>query len=305
MSVESMFTRIRVILAEHNAAIGGAGQPGFVEPSDFESCIKMMGGTNEDRLKRMSYEDILQCLPHSQTKTGVKITPTPLAKDIAAIFRGKDEENETRRPVIGLRAERMTIEELVKAFDPEESTNAVAKRLKEISRGEPFVVFSEGRIVDVVTTTELLKEVKAAYPGRTKIQIGNQIKAVYKIGSLPDAMADENPLYPGRVLRPDGTCDQTGRSWRGIPLGVRQFIRVAVSIGDIKVTMEAAHSVLDLIMNPNFDEISKLSERYQNAAIEFDRLSKSGGLPKMVIPMGGNGASPQVKLNNGNKVIMG
>ena len=122
------------------------------------------------------------------------------------------------------------------------------------------------------------------------------------MGELPDAIADENPLYKGRPLRPDGTCDQTGRSWDGIPIEIRQLIRIAVNTDDLEVSHENAHNIIDVALKPDASTI--LRQRYQKAAAEFAKLSKTGNLPKLVIPMralnSGGGA-----LRDGKRVILG
>ena len=305
-NVDAKFQSVLGIISEHNTAIGGSGKPGYVDPDQFVECIKSVGGTSEDRLKRFSYEDILTCLPTFE-RDGRKIFPTVLAKEIAGVFRGKDETPEGgRRPIISqTRAEHMASEELVKAYDPTEVTNAVAKRLSAISKGEAFVVFESGRTVDVATTTKLLDEVKQGFQGRGTIWVGGQIKSVYKIGELPDVYAEENPLYPGRVLRPDGTCDQTGRSWDGVPLEVRQIVWLAVNTGELVVTIDTANTTIDTAIRPNYPDgspaaLNSLRFRYQKAAMRFEELAKTGDLPKLRIPM--NSRSAKGSLRHGTKV---
>lgn len=294
MSIDEKFLSVRALISEHNTAIGGEGKPGFIDVEKFSVNVKMAGGTTEDRLKRMSYEDILKCLP--EFEGGIK--PIALAKDVASIFRGKEESKS--RPVTNRRASLMTPEELIKAFDPEDPDSSIGKRLRILSKGERFIVFASGRIIDVDTTLKLLDEVKQGFPGREQMKVDGDIKPVYKIGELPDAYADENPLYPGRPLRPDGTCDQTGRSWEGIPLEIRQLVRVAIDVGALKVDIETAHNVIDLALRD--DAASQLRIRYQKAAIKFGELHKLGNLPKLRVPMRGRGSG---SLRDGKRVILG
>lgn len=295
MSTDEKFAAVLSVISEHNSVVGGAGKSGYVDPDSLVSKIKAMGGTSDDRLKRMSYEEIAMCLP---SVDGVQ--PVVLAKEIASIFRGSDAQDKPTGTAVGSKkADRMSPSDLVNAFDPEEPSNAVGKRLGSMSRGEKFVVFIEGgRMVDAATTLKLLLEVKAGYPGRDRIQVGQGIRPVYRIGELPDAYADENPLYPGRPLRPDGACDQTGRSWAGIPAEVRQLVYTAVSTGELKVSIDTAHSTIDMALKP--DALATLRARYQAAAVKLMELYKVGNPPRLLIPMGsGKGGS----LKDGKKVI--
>lgn len=299
MSIQSKFDAALALLQEHNAAVGGQDQPGYVDPDKFLSCIKISGGTNEERLRSLSWEDILKCLPEFN---GVK--PTALAKDIAKVFRGDQgtpSSDDQKRPVSSKKAEKMTPRELVMAFDPEDADNPVGKRLKEISKGEPFVVFDNGRIVDVDTTFKLLQEIKTGYNGRELIEVGGETKKVYRVGELPDNFADENPFYIDRPLRPDGSCDQTNRSWEGVPLEVRQFVRVAIDLGELEVKAEKVHDILDMVLSGNgFD---KLRKRYPKAAVKFNELKKTGDLPKLKVALGDGGSESPNPFDQGKKVV--
>lgn len=290
--LQDKYDSVRTLLVSHNEALGFDFEKpdekpiGFVDPDGFTTCIKAAGGTSEDRLKKFSYEDILECLPEHN---GVR--PKALAKEIAQIFRGKDEDsvpqsgNHSPRPVSAKKADRMSPKELVEHFDPEEPTNPVGKRLTEISRREPFIVYETGRIVDVDTTTKLLLELKSGFPeGRKTVTVGDQIKPVYAIGYLPEHYVDENPIYAGRPLRPDGTCDQLNRSWDGVELEVRQFIRVGIDLSQLSVSRDKAHDYLDWSLK--IDSMTYLRNRYPEVSIEFDRLKKEGNLPALQIELG-------------------
>ena len=306
------FNSALFIIEEHNEAIGSEAEAdGYVNPKGFIKCIKAAGGTSEDRLKRFSYEDILECLPETDGKK-----PKILAKDLANVFRGKDEPKDSGhqpRPVTSRKAERMTIQELCAHFDPEEPTNPVGKRLSDISRGEPFIVFETGRVVDVSTTTKLLMELKSGYPkGRETIEVGGKIKKVYHIGYLPEHYADENPLYKGRPLRQDGTCDQLNRSWEGVSKTIRQFVRVALDMGVFNVTgkqgREMAHDILDMALAA--DALTKLRARYPDVSVKFDELEENQDLPHLQIPLGipvgneeGRSDVPFSGLDEGKQVV--
>lgn len=292
--------RIEAALAaikQHNEVVGGEGKPGYLNPDEFIQCVKASGGTSEDRLASLQHEDLLACMPAGPN--GVK--PRVLAKDIANIFRSNAApKTDDKRPVSGKKAEKMTPRELVEVFDPEDSSNPVGQRLLAISKGEKFIVYSDGRLVDVDSTFKLLTEIKSGYPGREDFEVNGVIKKVYRLGELPENYADENPLYRDRPLRPDGTCDQTGRSWEGVDLAVRQLIRVAMDTGELRVTHELAHDILDAVLEK--DALKKLRSRYRKAAVEFDSLAKTGDLPSLKIPLDG-GSEGKNPFDGGKQVV--
>jgi len=286
MSVQSFYDAARTVLEQHNEAIG-EGNPGFIPIDQFFTCLKATGGTSPEALKILSLENILNCLPVVQVGDE-EVKPWLLAKQIRATFKkeaGEKPEESKPRPVSSKKAERMTLDELVYAFDPEEPTSAVGKRLNSISRGEPFIVYSSGRQIDYEATIFLLKEVKQGFEGRAVYE-GQRVHCV---GDLPENYADENPLYRGRPLRPDGTCDQTNRSWEGVSLEVRQFIAFSADYENgVDVTgkggHDRAHAALDIAVAPN--ALEKLKERYPEIAVEFAEAQKLGKLPTLQIPIG-------------------
>lgn len=286
-------------LEQHNEAVGGEGKPGFINSEAFINCLKVSGGTSEERLSALSHEDILACMPGHMVG-GTEVKPRVLAKDIASIFRSNQVKAEEKRPISTKKADKMTPRELVESFDPEDYANSVGERLSTISRGEPFVVYLEGRMVDVETTFKLLMEIKGGFPGRNDVDVAGNIKKVYKIGDLPENYADENPLYRDRPLRPDGTCDQTGRSWEGVDLAIRQLIRVAMDLGELKVTHETAHDIMDMALEAG--ALKNLRTRYRKSAVKFDELAKTGDLPKLKIALGVSEEGDTTNFPEGKKV---
>lgn len=285
--LEEKFNSAIAILEEHNKIVGK--EKGF-DPQVFIENIKLAGGTTEERLKSFSYEDILSCLgryesismfgmdnPNGpQTFEVPKIKPVALAKDIAKIFRGKEAESTVNKTVISVKkADKMTLLELVQNYIPEED-NAVSKRLESIAKNQAFIVFND-KEVDVDATFKLLKEIRDGFPSRTEYNL----KKVYKVGFVPDKTFDENPLYKNRPLRPDGTCDQTNRSWDGVPLEVRQLIRIAIDENELIVDIDKSHAILDIAISD--DPFGKLARRYRKSAIKFEELKKIGRLPLLKV----------------------
>lgn len=284
MSYKDKCDAVRALLTEHNNTLR-EGSPGRFEVERFFDSLDVMGATNEERLKSLSYEAILKCLPSLGD-----IKPEFLAKEIAKVFRGKEDLATVDKQYVKTgKAEKMSIRELIEAFDPENTENAVGKRLAGIAKGQPFIVYSIGRVLDADVTLKLLEEVKMGYAGRDNYKLNDgTIKRVYRIGELPDSYADENPIYANRPLRPDGTCDQTSRSWAGVPANVRQLVRLIVSDaanGRVQlVSINEAHAILDMAMTP--DAFSVLKDRYRKAAIRFEELVATGNLPTLKIALG-------------------
>lgn len=278
-TVEDRFNRVRSFLEAHNQAIG-EGLPGFVPVDDFLRTLRSIGATTEQALLDVSYEDLLACLPG-----GTVTPPRLLAKQIARILRddGRD-ARAGKRPITAYRAEAMTATELIDRFDPDDPDNAVGKRLRDLSRGQPFLVYHRQDNALATTHSEkLLAELRQGYHPRKDYELDGDVTRVYAVGDRPDRFGDENPLYPGRLLRPDQTCDQTGRSWDGVSLAIRQFLRVVVETKQGTLDIDAAHDLIDQAIRPN--AMADLRKRYRNESLAHDARQDLGQLPTLRLPL--------------------
>lgn len=276
------------LIEEHNKVIGALGK---VDANSFIYAIKQIGGTSLSRLKSLSYEDILECFPEAQRK------PVALAKEIAKLWRSEETETKNSTTTVSSKkAEKMTLSELVNNFNPEEFDNSVGQRLSRLSGGNKFIVYSSGRIIDKEVTTSLLEEVRKGFPEREFFLKDETSFRVYKIGELPNNYVAENPCYRGRPLRPlDESCDQTGRSWSGISLETRQFVRLIIEESTISVNLDFVNDLLDILLEPNGE--AKLIRRYPKAASKFTELKTQGKLPSLSVPLLANKNNDFEKLN--------
>lgn len=279
MSIQDKFGTALKVIQEHNEAVGGENQPGYVNGEEFIAFLKATGATSEDRLRGLSHEAIIDLLPEIKIGTRV-VKPLILAKAIANVFR-QDESKVEKRPIGNRQVDRMTLRELVENLDPEEYTNKIAEALQKIATNRRFVVFTMGRNVDVDATFNAITALKQGYDEVNIVTVNGQAKEVFRLGELPDVEVDENPFYVGRPLRPDATCDQTGRSWEGISLENRQLVRLAIQTSELTVNIENIHNIMDLLLNGQ----PPLRQRYRQAAIQFDKLAAKGQLPSMKVAL--------------------
>lgn len=287
MTFQSKLDAALQLIEEYNASISSIKDAKTIDGQKFIDSIKLMGNISEQDLGSLKWENILQCFIQTPPLVGqIAITPFKLAQKIAEVWREPKEEqteDKTTVSVSAKKAHKMSVSELVQSLDPEEPDSPVAQRLNGWAKGKNFIVYKSGREIDVDETVKQITALKAGHPPVEITIVNSSPKKVYCLGELPDNYADENPLYPGRPLRPDGTCDQSLRSWDGIPLNVRQFVRVALNTGNIKISkIDDVHQVLDIVLSSN---INNLKTRYPAAAIKFEQLEKVNQLPNLQIPL--------------------
>ena len=281
MSYDTKIQAVREIVEKHNAVVADKGKVVF---DNFLKALQEQGGTTEEAIKSCSYEDL--------QKMGL---PVLIAKQAAKQFRSDENGKEqTVAYVSEKKAQQLTPKELLERFDPKDPDSTVAKRLKSLSRSKPFIVFNDGS-VNVPVSTQLLQEIRDDFPPRENfVDENNEVYEIYAIGQKPNAYASKNPLFSRRILRPDGTCDQTNRSWEGISDEIRQVVYLAVrETSELPVkTIADAHDILDLIMNRPDD----LSTRTQKARLLLKKLKETGNAPSLKValkPSTKSGAGPE------------
>lgn len=280
MTKESKLARVRAIIVSYNESNNVSVK---IDITKFENELQKLGAVSEETLAQCSWEDVMEA--------GL---PKILARQVAGIFRSQDNQVEDKDGHIGAKkASRMSYEELFRCYKPGED-DEVSKKLVELSKGKRVVVFDDepDRVVNIDISTRLLQEIRRGFPEitHTKTPDGRP-RSIFRIGEVPNDEVDENPLYPGRPLRSDETCDQTQRSWKGIPKTVRQLVLLATTkTAEAKrLTVDDAHTLMDLCLQPLAEE--KLRSRWLKSSIMLDEMTAEGSAPRLKLKLGkgGNG----------------
>jgi len=248
---------------------------------DILKLIKKMGGTTEDSLGEMTWEDIQDC--------GV---PRLLSRSIAKVFR----EKETQIPPIVTKEilSQMTVAEILEYYDPNDERNIVTKALKKAANSEVnFIVFNENGKVDVAGSKKLWDIYRETEMHSPMSNLGGTPRTVYKIGETLPKLLDENPILEGRPLI-DGCCYKSGVRWDDIPLEIKQFVRVIHEFMDDYPTNEIVAKILDfheMLCKTSTNgtwkgTMEKLAKRYPNAWLSYQNMQDEKILPDLKIRTG-------------------
>ena len=282
------------IVEEHNSHIDESDSESRLSWDDILIKLKKMGGTTEETLREMTWEDIQYC--------GV---PRILARRIAnQVFRQTDTALTTAKIAA------MSFVKLFETYDPTGETNsAVRDRLEKESSGRRCVVFdpSDTTKILVLASAKALRQLKDGLPEQESVHItksaatGKVLARLYRIGENPNELVGENFLYPGHILR-DGVCDNTGRNLNDIPVEAQQIVYLAITVTN-EVTIddvEAAHRVLDTLECD--DPVDKAQSRYGKATLRLQELKLLGNEPKLLLHKNGNPNRSNNPFNTGNHV---
>lgn len=238
---------------------------------DIIAKIQAFGGTTQESLRELTWEDLEQC--------GL---PRLLARRIAnQVFRAVPKET-TAKPLTANRILALSFPELFANYDINGEHNpAVADRLRTESGGKRCVVLNQDGSVNVEASSKVLRQLKDGLPEVDTITIKDQCLRVVKVGDRPNLYFDQNPLFPHEVLR-DNVCDKIGRSYENIALAVRQVLFLALTkTKELTIgCADDAHSVLDAV-EARADQLSFVKNRYRRAGLLFDDLQSTGELPTL------------------------
>lgn len=267
MSYENKMADAVVAIENHNQSFGENSE-NKINISKFKKRLQEIGGVDDASLSMASFEDLEEC--------GL---PRILAKGIAKVFRKKDDGK--KKIVTPNKAMAMSSGQLLDNYDVNEPKDAVAVELHRRSEGKSFIVFNVDGTVNRGVSLKLLDEIRQGFPSRDNYVIDGRPAAVYVVGEGHNRYADENPLYEGEMLRPDGTCLQTNVNWSLVPFVIRQLIHVAVhktgeiKIGDVDDTIGLVERASEQTYN------SQMRSRYPKASILLDQLKERGDDPSL------------------------
>ena len=279
MSYDLKIQSARKVIDEHNENVDPEDQINFDE---FTQKLRKSGGSSEEALKAVSWEDLQEC--------GL---PRIMARRLTFLFR-QDSDGESGKStyISPKKVAGLSYKELVERYNSKDVKNPVGKRLKDLSDGKKFIVFHDDSKVNVEETVKLLEDIINGLPETETAFVGGRPFPTFSIGERPDFYVEENPIYPGRPLRSNETCDQTGRSWQGVSTEVRQLLYLAVEeTGELVISSVAdASDILDKVLAKE-SSVGSFGSRYPEASIMFDEKKKIGQLPLLKIKVGEKGST--------------
>ena len=268
MSYDSKIASAQKIIDEHNS--NATKQISF---DDFLSKLNELGGTSNEALKASSWEDLQDC--------GL---PKIMARRVSYIFRQEGDGAEGKSTYISeKKAAGLSYKELVERYNPKDIKNQVGKRLQDLSDDKKFILFDDNSKVIIDATVSLLQDIIDGLPEISTAFVDGRPLPVHSLGDRPDSFMEENPIYPGRPLRSEEKCDQTGRSWQGVDIPIRQLLNLAIQTNELEIkSVSDAHDILDKVLLKDcvFDN---LRARYPEASKIFDEGLKTGKLPLLKI----------------------
>ena len=179
---------------------------------------------------------------------------------------------------------------LLPLYDPAKASDPVTNVLKKRFGDKKLIAFTDDGKVAIQETLRYISDVEQGYPEAESgaIMVNGRLTELWAVGTKPERMVEEDPLFPGKPLR-DGCSIVNGRNWSKVDHNTRQFVRVIVDLGHINVDNRDA--VLRLLERATE---KTLGDAYPEAELEYRKLAKKDALPKLKVELG----STATKSNN-------
>lgn len=272
MSYQDKMTQIISVIEQYNETSGSDAKK--VDLAEFTRKLKQAGATSEDTLRAATFEDF--------EDAGL---PKIIARRAAEIARAT--EKGEQQFVSSKRAERMTLRELVDAYNPNEAIDGpVTTRLKTLTKGIACVVFNQDGTINRDATHQLVDEAVKGFGARSVIVIDDVPYTPMSFGRRPAEVVDENPAFPGEPLRPDGTCMRTDVNWTNISHENRQLVRLLVLENPQRKTHGTVFDMHDLA------ERGQLKKRYPKIAAALQLAMQTDTAPSLKIRLGASNSAP-------------
>jgi len=274
MSYQQKLDSARALLEEHNS-----NATIKIDTDKFLQFVKDdLGGTTEDFLKEIKFEDIQSYQVDLNTKIPICVVRC-IVNNFRKPSKDIDGDDGSGKVISSRKADQMTYRELLENYNPKEPHSHIGKRLKNLSNGQPFIIYLDNGSINVDESLNLLNDVMNGLPGVDTYMLGETPWSVYHVGERPNHYFDENPLIPGSPLRSGETCEETKESWKGVKQDIRQLLRLAVQSGKVD-----KKEFFSLIVRAREDDAFKFfSRKYKDAALKFKELQDLGKLPTLKI----------------------
>jgi len=268
-----------------------------IDIDQFFEDLKALGGTTNSAIKMCSWEDLGDCGTQKDDKSVSKGIPRLIARQVAFVFRTDLSKEKQPKVITEKKALRLSNRELLEAYDPRDPESPVAKRLKQLSKGQPCIVFeNQTNKVHIKASLECLEDLLDDNEPLPHYLVEGIPHKIYKVGLRPNKTVPENPLFPGHALRgSEAVCHKTTRSWASVPQRARIVLRLALSTGELKINQVGdVHNTLDLVVGKEETQaIQTISSRFPQATLRYAELEVSGNLPTLIIVRNGKAKPKQ------------
>lgn len=285
--------------------IAGAAQALHLTPEEFEKQLAASIGLtkengvgdldDDDIFKFGDFREVFKTHPVATLRKAFKSLREGKAADKEQTGSGSDPRLEQLKALgLKVRLEDADTATLLPLYDPTKSINDPITRVLKTRFGEqPVIAFHEDGKVALEESGRYIADIEQGYHSADAIQVDGKLAKLWPIGSKPNTMVDEDPLFPGKPLR-NGYSTVNNRNWSDVVPAARQLCRIIVERGEIDVhNKEAVLRLLERADGSGHADTEDpvgippaLIKAYPEAELEYRERKAKDELPKLKVELG-------------------
>jgi hypothetical protein len=234
---------------------------------------------NDEIFKALQAEDLIRIVGVSG----------PVARAMLQAFSDEERDASLRTRATAIRAQTMTLKQLLASYDPNDPLAPVTSELQRRlnSRGQhpknpKVIVFCADGAVDIKQSSLLIKDYIAGDGQVEYIRTTSGQHKTYRVGEVPEQIVGVHPIT-GAELKSSGVGKDDGLDWSMCSLECKQLLRIAVSIKELDPNSITRRDLIDYHHAAQNSEsgLAYLQNLFPKAAIEFENLKAVDDLPKL------------------------
>lgn len=178
----------------------------------------------------------------------------------------------------------INVKQLLAMYDPMDVDNLAAVILQKRFGDMPVIAFKKGASEDgahevaLEETAKYILDLRRGRKQQTRIMVDGKPTRLYKVGVIPNDFVPEDPMVPGQALWEEQSDTYAGANWAGVPMKVRQLVRIALKNKLFNPENGAERMVLMNLVRQGWEAVAM---QYPDAALRFDELQAAGKLPSL------------------------
>jgi hypothetical protein len=247
--------------------------------TDIISNLQAAGVVNDEIFRALRAEEL----------ANIAAVPVQVARAMLQAFSGEERDAILKTRATAIRAQTMTLMQLLAAYDPSDPlapiTSELQKRL-EASGQQPknpkVIVFGADGSVDTNQSALLISDYIQGDGQVEYIKTASGQHKTYRVGEVPEQIVGVHPIT-GAELKTSGIGKDDDLDWSKCSLECKQLLAIAVTIEELDKNSITRRDLVEYHRAATNAEtgLSYLQDLFPKAAIEFENLKRVEALPKL------------------------
>jgi len=182
--------------------------------------------------------------------------------------------------------EDISSDSLLEDYNPNRSDHPVTIVLKKRFGNKPVIVFKpDSTEVDIEATANYIADLDQGFPEEDTVESQGELVRIYKVGDVPNKVIKEDPLFVGSPLKRERSIVNRV-NWTNVSNEARQFVRIAVEIGEIDPNDRVdVRDIVNMANDSVENGLTSLKQDFPEVYLEYKERKKLNNLPNLTMAM--------------------